>query len=92
MFDKEFIVENKIKLIILTVIFLVLFWYIYQNKKKEHMNGTAGMGAGAALSACCVALCPCIISLVIIYYITKKSAKAAIKESLISIQPLGDKN
>ena len=91
MFGKDFIKKNKVKLIILTIIFLILFWYVYQNKKKEHMNGAAGMGMGALLSACCIALCPCVISLVIMYYITKKAAKAAINESNVSLQPVGDK-
>ena len=85
---KDFIKNNKIQIIVLTVIFLVLFWHIYQNKKKEHMNSAAGFGVSAVLSACCIALCPCVISLVIIYYITKKAAKSAIKESSVSLQPL----
>jgi hypothetical protein len=90
MFGKDFIKKNKIQIIILTIIFIILFWYVYQNKKKEHMNGAAGLGMGAVLSACCIALCPCVISLVIMYYITKNAAKAAIKESSVSIQPLSN--
>ncbi len=94
MLVKDFIKKNKIQLIILTIVFLILFWYIYQNKKKEHLNAAAGAGAGAGvvLSACCIALCPCIISLVILYYITKKAVKAAIKESSVSLQPLNNNN
>ncbi len=86
MFGKDFIKKNKLQIIILTIVFIILFWYIYQNKKKEHMNGSA-MGPGVLLSACCVALCPCIIWILIMYFVSKKAAKAAIKESSVSLQP-----
>ncbi len=92
MFNKDFIKNNKIMIIILVIIFIILCWYIYQNNKKEHLRSSSGTNIGGLLSACCLSFCPCVISLLLIFYISKKGAQAGSKDIVVSIQPSSTDN
>ena len=74
---------------IVIVIALVAFVYMLYNKKEnlgtimsisgtpvQHSNVSRGIGASCGL------ICACIIPLVVLYFITKSSAKAAINSTV----------
>lgn len=75
----KFINENKVQVFILSILFLIIFFYLYDKHKKEHLN--AGVSAGGILFAICGAILPCICWCFIMYFISKKAAAAAIRES-----------
>lgn len=76
---KEFALKYKTELLILSVLFLVIFFYMY-NKNKENLN-SENITGGSIFFALCMGLLPCVCWLVILYFITKNAAKSAIMES-----------
>jgi hypothetical protein len=76
---------------IVIVIALVAFVYMLYNK-KENLGTTMSISGTPVkssigikmLGASCGAICSCILPLIILYYITKSSAKAAINSTVCS--------
>jgi hypothetical protein len=75
---KQFINENKTQIFILAVLFLIIFFYLYD--KKENM-GTGMKVGGSIIFAISAAILSCICWCLIMYFIIKKGASAAIRES-----------
>ena len=81
----EFVKKNQVALIIGAIALTVIAIYIL-NSKKESFGMLGEMGAGGmTLGGLCTILCTCLIPcccwILILYYITKKAAATAIKES-----------
>ncbi len=77
-FTREFIEKNKLKLFILLLVSLIIFFIAY-GEQRENIN-VAGIISGL-LFEISLALLPCLCWLLIMYIIAKKGAAAAIRES-----------
>ena len=84
----ECVKKNPVTSVVI-VIALVAFVYMLYNKKENlgtpimSISGTpVHSSATKMLGMCCGAIFSCIIPFVVLYYITKSSAKAAIKSTV----------
>ena len=76
---------------VVIVIALVAFVYMLYERKENLVNTMSVSGTPInkhysmgykILYACCGLICSCILPFVVLYYITKSSAKAAIKDTV----------
>lgn len=80
----DFVKKYKKYIVVICIVFALIFLWKFTHRQENAEGNNSGNSTslgGAILYCCGTLLCGCILPLIIMYFITKSAAKAAIEST-----------